>query len=149
MQFLATLTTVTVGTVAGVFFAVTVSVMPALAVLPADRYVLMHRLLGRGYHPVMPAIVTFSFIATVVLAAAAPTTAVRVLTVAAAVLLAGVSYVSEFRNVPINRLVGAVDVRALPEDWPDPRAAWRNWHWLRTAFAFAAFGSICVATALW
>jgi len=126
------------GVVAGVFFAVAVSVLPALRALPPDRYVQAHQLLGRGYHPSMPLIVTASLGCDIALALLAPTPARQALYVGAALLLIGVQVVSQFGNVPINKVVNRVDPDDLPADWHDPRPRWRDWHLIRTAFAFAA-----------
>jgi len=126
------------GLVVGVFFAVTVSVLPALRALPPDRYVQAHQLLGRGYHPSMPLIVTASLGCDIALALLAPTPPRQALYVGAALLLVGVQVVSQFGNVPINKAVNRFDPTALPADWRDPRPRWRDWHLVRMAFAFAA-----------
>nr|AJD20046.1 hypothetical protein [uncultured bacterium] len=127
------------GIVAGVFFAVLVSVLPTLFAMPLGQYVETHRLLGKGYHPAMPVIVNVGTVGAVLLAFLAPSAATKALFGAAAVLLVGVQAVSHLLNVPINRKVHAVDLDRLPAGWRDPRPAWRNWHQLRTALAFAAF----------
>lgn len=125
------------GLVAGVLFAVALSVMPALIALPADRYVQTHKLLGRYYDRVMPFIVASAVIGDVVLALrGAPPS--RIGFAMAAVLLVGVMVVSQTRNVPINNRVKRLDPAAMPVDWDDPRLAWRNWNLLRTAFAVLA-----------
>jgi uncharacterized membrane protein len=136
------------GTVAGVFFAVAVSVMPAMGALPMTPYIQMHRLLGKGYHPVMPALVTVATTGDILLAVVAPSAATRVLFIAAALFFFGVMYVSEYRNVPINKVVAAVDADNLPHDWPDPRKRWHDWHLVRTAFAFTVLALNTIAAVL-
>jgi uncharacterized membrane protein len=126
------------GIVAGVFFAIAVSVMPTLMALPTSSYIEIHRSLGKGYHPVMPLIVSGALIAELALVVLAPNTTTRVLFVASVVCTVGVQVVSQFGNVPINKRVQAVDAEALPPDWPDPRRPWRDWHHLRTVFALLA-----------
>jgi uncharacterized membrane protein len=133
------------GIVAGVLFAVALSVLPALFAMPTDRYVQAHQLLGRNWDPTMPVIVLTSFLLDVVLAVLATATQ-RALLAAAAVLLLGVSAVSHLANVPINRRVKSVtDASALPDSWVDPRPLWRRWHLLRTALAVLALLANAVA----
>jgi uncharacterized membrane protein len=124
------------GIVAGVLFAVALSVLPALFEMPADRYVHAHQLIGRRWDPTMPVIVLGSTVADVVLAVVSPRGAGWF--AVAAVLLLGVSVVSHFCNVPINRGVKALDPAAIPADWHDPRPLWRRWHVLRTVLALLA-----------
>jgi uncharacterized membrane protein len=126
------------GTVAGVLFGVALSTMPALIAMPSDRYVYVHKLLGRNWDPTMPLIVLTSTLIDVVLAVLAPTSLTRVQFAFAAVLLFGVSFVSHLCNVPINRQIKRLDPEAIPPDWEDPRLAWRNWNLLRTLLAVLA-----------
>jgi uncharacterized membrane protein len=147
-QVMAVVSLMTTGIVAGVFFAVAVSVLPALFALPAGQYVVAHRLLGQGYHPVMPLLVSTALIADVALAILGPAATTRSLAVAGAAALAGVQFVSQFGNVPINRVVHATDPDSIRADWADPRSAWRNWHLLRTGFAVAALTFTAVAVVL-
>ncbi|MFC3997692.1 anthrone oxygenase family protein [Nocardiopsis sediminis] len=136
------------GIVAGVFFAVAVSVLPTLTALPMGTYIPLHKELGKGYHPSMPLIVGAAVLADIGLVVVAPGTPVRVLSAAALLALVGVQIVSQFGNVPINRRVNAVDPESVPADWPDPRPLWRGWHRLRTAFALLALVANAAAVAL-
>lgn len=131
------------GLVSGVFFAVAVSVVPALRALPSGRYVEMHRLLGEGYHPAMPLIVNATMLADIALAILDDRPGRTVLFGAAAALVLVVQGVSHLCNVPLNRQVQGVDGAALPDDWADPRPRWRAWHLTRTAVAFAAMILTC------
>ncbi|AJT61726.1 hypothetical protein T261_0033 [Streptomyces lydicus] len=124
------------GTVAGVLFAVALSVLPALFAMPADRYVYAHRLLGRRWDPTMPIIVLTSTATDIALALLAGSGTVLFAT--AAMLLLAVSAVSHFCNVPINRAVKSLDPARIPADWRDPRPLWRRWHLLRTVLALLA-----------
>jgi uncharacterized membrane protein len=124
------------GTVAGVFIAVTVSVMPALAELPVPAYVRIHRLLGKGYHPVMPLIVLVVLAGDIALAV---TTSLTARLSVAIVLQVGVQGVSHLGNERLNRRVRAVEGDTVGPHWEDPRRAWRRWHLLRTALAIAVF----------
>ncbi|MDX2938449.1 DUF1772 domain-containing protein [Streptomyces ipomoeae] len=135
------------GVTAGVLFAVALSVVPAMAVMPADRYVYVHQLLGRNWDPTMPAIVLLSALLDTALAIAADDGARAGLLGTAALLLVAVSVVSHFRNVPLNRRVKALDPGRLPADWSDPRPAWRRWHLTRTTLAVTALALNALALA--
>lgn len=145
---LATVAVVGSGIVAGVFFAVAVSVMPTLMTVPTNIYIDMHRNLGKGYHPVMPLVVSAALVAELGLVVLAPDVTTRVLFVGSVVCTVGVQVVSQFGNVPINKRVQAVDARALPVGWADPRRLWRDWHHLRTVFALVALVLNATAVAL-
>lgn len=133
------------GLVAGVLFAVALSVMPALIAMPADRYVEARQLLGRNYDPTMPILVGTSTVLDVALAVLARTGSARALFAVSALLLLGVSVVSQTRNVPINRRLGKLDPDAIPREWDDPRLRWRNWHLVRTGFALLALAGNAAA----
>ncbi|WP_410618184.1 anthrone oxygenase family protein [Amycolatopsis sp. cmx-8-4] len=124
------------GVVAGVLFAVALSVLPALITMPADRYVYAHQLIGQRWDPTMPIIVLSSTVIDVVLVFTADSG--NGLFAIAAVLLLAVSIVSHFCNVPINRVVKSLDPERIPPDWRDPRPLWRRFHLLRTALALVA-----------
>jgi len=132
------------GVTAGVLFAVALSVVPALAAMPMDRYIQTHRLLGRNWDPTMPIIVLTSTAVDVALAVLTNDTA---LFAVGAVLLLAVSAVSHLCNVPINRRVKALDTGDVPAEWADPRPLWRRFHLLRTALALLALLVNAVAIA--
>ncbi|WP_410663309.1 DUF1772 domain-containing protein [Amycolatopsis sp. lyj-84] len=134
------------GTVAGVLFAVALSTLPALIAMPPGRYVYAQKLLGRNWDPTMPVVVLSSTLAEIVLAVSTPGIAATLLFGGAAVALLGVSVVSHWCNVPINRQTRELDPDRLPEDWHDPRPLWRRWHFLRTALAMLAL--VCTAVAV-
>lgn len=136
------------GTTAGVLFAVAVSMVPALAAMPPDRYVYAHQLLGRNWDPTMPLTVVASTLGDVALAIWSDGGRVRVLHTAAAVALVAVSLVSHLCNVPINRRVKGLDPERMPADWADPRPLWRRWHLLRTVLAFVALALNAAALAV-
>ncbi|MFJ2115098.1 MULTISPECIES: anthrone oxygenase family protein [unclassified Streptomyces] len=135
------------GIAAGVLFAVALSVVPAMAVMPADRYVYVHQLLGRNWDPTMPAIVLLSALLDTALAVLADDGTRAGSLGTAALLLVAVSWVSHFRNVPLNRRVKALDPGRLPADWSDPRPVWRRWHLARTTLAVAALALNALALA--
>jgi uncharacterized membrane protein len=135
------------GTVAGVLFAVALSTLPALIAMPPGRYIYAHKLLGRNWDPTMPAIVLSSTVLDVVLIFLAPNGSAAALFGVAALLLAGVSVVSHFANVPINKVMRTLDPDDMPERFDDPRPLWRRWHHLRTALALLALTVNAVAIA--
>jgi len=91
--------------------------------------------LGRNWDPTMPVLVLSTLVLDVALAALG---SVPVLFAGAAVLLAGVSIVSHFANVPINKVMRTLDPDHMPAEFDDPRPLWRRWHHLRTALALLA-----------
>lgn len=135
------------GLVAGVLFAVALSMVPALMAMPPDRYIYAHKLLGRNWDPTMPAIVLTSVAVDVALVFVADGRS-RWLFLASAVLLFGVSVVSHLCNVPINKQMRKLTPGALPDDWEDPRPLWRSWHLLRTGLAICALAVNAAALAL-
>lgn len=126
------------GIVAGVFFAVAVSVLPTLYTMPAGNYIVLHRRLGEGYHPSMPLIVNATMVADVALIFLTDGALARSLYVVASLLALSVQGVSHLGNVPINKRLHGVDPDAVPNDWSDPRPQWRRLHRIRTVLAMAA-----------
>jgi uncharacterized membrane protein len=136
------------GTAAGVFVAVALSVIPALAALPMPQYAEMHRRLGKGYHPVMPIVVLVALLAEGGLAATATSGAARAAAATTAVLLMGVQAVSHFGNERLNRAVRELAAGRGVNDWRDTRPLWRRWHLIRTVSALLAFTSAAVGSML-
>lgn len=147
VNLLTVLVVVTSGVVAGVLFGFAVSVLPAFFVMPAGRYIYSAKLIGRNWDPMMPIIVLGSLTVDIVLAIVGPP-GTPGLFVAGAVLLAGVSVVSHWCNVPINRAVKTVDPDDVPDGWRDPRPLWRRFHYLRTVLAVLAVAANAVALSL-
>jgi uncharacterized membrane protein len=134
------------GMTAGVFIAVALSVVPTLAQLPVPTYVRVHQQLGKGYHPIMPLVVVLVLAGDIVLAVTDQAAGGTPLLAVACVLQVGVQVVSHLRNEQLNKRVRLVD-GTVPMDWDDPRAAWRNWHRVRTALAIAVFAINAVIAA--
>jgi uncharacterized membrane protein len=132
------------GITMGVFFAVTVSVSPALAAMTPDRYVEAHLLLGKGYHPAMPIITNATMFAGFGLTVLTPAASTRALFLVSALLVIGVQAVSHLGNVPINRALTAY----ADGSWTDPRPRWRFWHQIRTTLAAVALVASSLAVAL-
>ena len=135
------------GTTLGIFVAVAVSVAPALFTMAPEQYVQTHRLLGRGYHPLMPIVTNVTMLAGFALALLAPQTPTRLLFGLAAVTVIGIQAVSHLGNVPINRTLAAYAGGPIGRDWTDPRPRWHSWHLLRTALAALALVANSIATA--
>lgn len=121
----------------GVLLAVAISLVPVFMSLPAGAYVRVHKVAGRYFDRFMPPTVMATTVVEIVLAVRSQPPALP-LFVLAALFLVGVSVVSQFGNVPINRRVKALPVDDPPVNWPDPRGRWRVFHWWRTSFAVAA-----------
>jgi hypothetical protein len=123
------------GLTAGVLFSVALGVVPAFLDVPAERYVELHKLVGRRYDHVMPPMVAVWTLLDTLLAVRADTGAARLLFAAAAGLGCGVAAVSQAGNVPINRRVKRLPAGPVPAGWADPRRRWRAYHLLRTYLA--------------
>jgi uncharacterized membrane protein len=136
------------GLTAGVLYAVALSVVPAFRALPAQRYVEIHKLIGRRFDHVMPPMVLTWTVLDVVLALLTPGPVGRALFLTAAVAGCGVAAVSQLGNVPINRRFKALPAGPVPADWDDPRARWRVLNLIRTCLAVLALTANAVALAL-
>lgn len=68
----------------------------------------------------------------------------------AAALVAVLMIISLAKNVPINKLVTALDAGRQPEDWArlDPRAQWKKWNDVRVALVLAAMAVNVAGAAL-
>ncbi|RSM44878.1 DUF1772 domain-containing protein [Amycolatopsis balhimycina DSM 5908] len=131
------------GLTAGVLLAVAVSLVPVFLSLPPAHYVRAHKVAGRYFDRFMPPTVVVTALVDVVLAVRTG----GVLFAAAAAALVGVSVVSQFGNVPVNRAVRALPDGSVPVGWPDPRQRWQRLHWCRTTFALIALVLNLVAPA--
>lgn len=123
------------GLTAGVLFSVALSVVPAFQGVPPERYVEMHKLVGRRYDHVMPPMVLTWTLLSAVLATQAGSTPQRLLLALGAAAGCGVAAVSQLGNVPINRQVKALPAGPVPAGWADPRARWRAYNLVRTYLA--------------
>ncbi|MET9079978.1 DUF1772 domain-containing protein [Streptomyces sp. NPDC004232] len=136
------------GTLAGVLVAVALGIVPAFRGLPPDQYVRVHRLVGQHYDHVMPPLVIGCTGVDAFLAAEASGGAEVTLFTAAALAQLGVSLVSQFANVPINRVVKSTDPLSVGPGWEDPRGRWAHWHLLRTVLALGALTANIAAVAI-
>nr|WP_237550718.1 DUF1772 domain-containing protein [Streptomyces sp. SID8354] len=118
--------------------AVALGIVPAFRGLPVDQYIRVHRLAGQYYDRVMPPLVIGCTGVDIALAVLVGDGGRVILFSAAAVAQLGVSVVSQFANVPINRKVKSTDPLCVGPDWDDPRARWARWHLVRTVLALCA-----------
>lgn len=133
------------GITAGVLFSVALSVVPAFRLATPERYIEMHKLIGRNFDRVMPPTVITWTVLDVVLAARAAGAPAQALFGLAAAFGCGVALVSQLGNVPINRVVKATPAGPVASDWDDPRARWRALHLARTASAVLGFAATAAA----
>ncbi|GAA1774758.1 anthrone oxygenase family protein [Actinomadura chokoriensis] len=136
------------GVLAGVLLAVETAIVPVVAVLPADRYVQVHRLLDRRFDPMMPRVNKVSLAVCAALVAAGGGVWPRVAVGCAGLCIIGVAVVSEGWNVRMNRVIDGWDPAAPPPDWPGVRARWAAANRARTLLAVAGFGAAITGAAL-
>ncbi|MFA1538350.1 anthrone oxygenase family protein [Actinomadura monticuli] len=138
------------GVLAGVLFAVETAIVPVVAVLPADRYVQVHRLLDRRFDPMMPRVNKVALAVCAALVVVADGVWPRVAVGCAGLCVVGVAVVSEGWNVRMNRVIDGWDPAAPPADWPGVRARWASANRARTLLAAAGFGAaIAGASLVW
>jgi uncharacterized membrane protein len=145
---LAAVVVVGTGLAAGVLFSVALSVVPAFRALTPERYIQLHRLIGRRYDRVMPPIVLTCTVLDVALAVNAAGTPARVAFAVAAGCGCGVAALSQLGNVPINRRVKRMPDAPVPDGWTDPRARWRTFNLARTWLAVLSLAANAAALAL-
>ncbi|MDO5736022.1 MAG: DUF1772 domain-containing protein [Propionibacteriaceae bacterium] len=131
----------------GVFFTV---IAPSVRRLPGDAYVRHWQAQNTDYRRAMPVLVIGGLVAT--LAAGVLSlgrgTAVVVLTMAAAVLVAGTIVITLKLLDPLNRAADAWNPSSLPDGWEAARALWQRWHLFRTVLAVTAFVCLLLAQML-
>ncbi|UNO40777.1 DUF1772 domain-containing protein [Streptomyces sp. MST-110588] len=148
-QALAALAALANGTAAGIMLATVIGIVPMFLALPYGRYVETVQFLRPRFDPVMPVTNGLALVLDVVLAAGPAQGTAAAGYALAAVLQATVMGISVSRNVPVNRMVMALDAAQEPADWAriDPRRRWRNWNLVRTLLALTAFAVNVVVTA--
>lgn len=131
---------------AGVLFGVALALIPGFATLSPAGYVRTHQLFDPYFEPTMPTLMMTSALLSIILAVAVDGAAHHALYIVTAIALLGVIIISQFAAIPLLRMVRGINPDALPADWRDPRASWRNWHRARTVLAIVALA--CAASAL-
>lgn len=115
----------------------------------ASTFLDIHQGAVRGLNVLLPGIALVSLVLTLALAwLARGRGPVLWLYLAAALMMIGGGVVTRFFNQPINALVMGWSVETLPSDWEALRAAWWNWHLLRTGFSIAAMALLLAAIVL-
>lgn len=146
LPLLTTATLVGTGLVAGVFFAFSTSVLPALAQLPAVQ---AQQVMQRVNVVILNPLFLGVFVGTAVVAAATVVAALATgdepwALVAGLVYLAGVFGVTIAANVPLNEALDRASAAEADTAWPAFVGPWRRWNDLRGALAVLAL----VASAL-
>jgi len=135
------------GSAAGIMLSTVIGVAPLFLALPYTRYVQTVQFLRPRFDPAMPALNGLTLVLDLLLASNLADGGARYGFAAAGVLQVAVMAISITRNVPVNKLVMALDPEREPSDWPqiDPRRRWRDWNFVRTSLALLAF-AVNVAT---
>jgi uncharacterized membrane protein len=136
------------GLLAGLLSAVDLAVVPALAALPADRYLQLHRLLDPRFDPLLPRFSRLTLGTGVLLAFLAPGAPAKAGFAVAGLCVVGVALVSELRNVRLNRRIDTWDAGRLPGQWSQVRHQWGRWHRIRTLISIAGFVAAVAAALL-
>lgn len=135
------------GIAAGIMLSTVIGIVPMFLALPYGRYVQAVQFLRPRYDPAMPIMNGCALVLDITLAVTARDAAAATAFAAAAAALGSVMAISITKNVPVNRLVMALDPQRQPDGWTqlDPRSRWRTWNIIRTALALAAFATNVVA----
>jgi uncharacterized membrane protein len=129
------------GSAAGIMLSTVIGVAPLFLSLPYTRYVQTVQFLRPRFDPAMPALNGLTLVLDLLLASVLADGGARYRFAAAGVLQVAVMVISITRNVPVNKLVMALDPEQEPSDWQkiDPRRRWRDWNFVRTSLALLAF----------
>lgn len=112
----------------------------------AATFVEMHQGAVRGLNVLLPGLAFASIACTLALAwFARGKGGVFWLYVAALLLMVGGGLVTRFINQPINAQVMGWTDGLLPADWAELRAAWWNWHVVRTGVSVVGFAVLLAA----
>lgn len=145
LNALEIVTTVVVGVLVGVEFAVAVILRRILDALPGDSAQLGHAHGGRMLGAVMPFWYIGSVVLSAVWAAAAWHQHGAGLVVAAAALLIVSVLMSVLLLVPINNRNKTWTPENRPADWQRQLDRWNRFHYLRVAVIIAAFALLAAA----
>ena len=147
LNALEIVTTVLVGVMVGVEFAVAFVLGPILNALPDDSTQAGHAHGGRMLGAVMPVWYIGSLVLVAVWAVAGRHHQHAGLVVAAGALLLLSVVMSILLLVPINNRNKTWTPENRPADWKEQLNRWNRWHYVRVAEIIAAFGLLVVARA--
>jgi len=145
LNALEVFTTVVVGLMVGVEFAVAFVINPILSALPGDNGLLGRAHGGRMLGAVMPFWYIGSLVLSAIWASAGWTTGGAGLVVIAAGLLIVSVVMSVLLLVPINNRGKTWTAENRPEDWKEQMNRWDRFHYLRVAVIVAAFTLLVTA----
>jgi uncharacterized membrane protein len=134
------------GITAGSFVAVHFAVAPTMVRLVDESAVTFHGTFDHFIHRYMP-VTAFSsmVIAIALLVGWTLSTADVVLIVVGALGILGAILISQFINVPMNRVIMSWDVSAIPSDYHAIRARWLRWDGIRTYCSLVAVACFTAA----
>ncbi|MFH8441510.1 anthrone oxygenase family protein [Streptomyces sp. NPDC018026] len=147
LNALEVVTTLVVGVMVGVEFAVAFVMNPILNALPEDSRQLGHAHGGRMLGAVMPVWYIGSLVLVALWAAAGWHHRGTGLLVTAGALLIVSVVMSLLLLVPINNRNKTWTPENRPEDWKEQTQRWLRWHYVRLAVILAAFALLVTALA--
>lgn len=145
LNALEAVTTVVVGLMVGVEFAVAFVMNPVLNALPEDSSQLGHARGGRMLGAVMPVWYLGSLVLVAVWAIAGRHHHGAGLVVTAGALLILSVIMSLLLLVPINNRNKTWTPGNRPQDWKRQMTRWERWHYVRVAVILAAFSLLAAA----
>ncbi|MEQ9814051.1 MAG: DUF1772 domain-containing protein [Azospirillaceae bacterium] len=112
----------------------------------AATFLEMHQGAVRGLNALLPGLALVSILLTLALTWLARGKGVVFwLYLGALLLMVGGGVVTRFFNQPINAHVMGWTLDSLPANWADLRAAWWNWHLVRTGLSIVAIALLLAA----
>ncbi|MFE0099714.1 anthrone oxygenase family protein [Streptomyces sp. NPDC059009] len=147
LNALEVITTVVVGVMVGVEFAVPFFINPIIKALPEDSGQLARAHSGRLGGAIMPFWYIGSLVLVAIWAVAGRHHDGTALVVTAGALLIVSVLLSVLVLVPINNRVKAWTPENRPADWKEQMHRWDRWHYVRVAVIVAAFAFLAAALA--
>jgi uncharacterized membrane protein len=131
---------------AGGLFAVHVALIPTMRALTDSAAVRLHQVFDEFVHRYMPTTTISAVVLVIILLAGWSLSTETVILLAAGLAGTVVTIlVSQFLNVPINRIVRRWDPRHVPADYHTLRRRWSGYNAVRTVAAVGALASYTAA----